>query len=49
MAGHKPNEKKIMKKRTKAFYGKKMRKKAEGGGRMMYGVGGESMPKAKPN
>ena len=35
-------------KRTKAMYGKEMRKKAASG-RMMYGMGGEAMPKAKPN
>ena len=48
MAGHKPNEmkNKKMMKRTKAFYGTKMRKKAASG-RMMYVDGG--MPKAKPN
>ena len=50
MAGHlksenTPNKKKMMK-RTKAFYGTKMRKKAASG-RMMYVDGG--MPKAKPN
>tara|TARA_R100001086_G_scaffold11885_1_gene6202 strand:- start:22 stop:183 length:162 start_codon:yes stop_codon:yes gene_type:complete len=53
MAGHlksedTPNKKKKMMKRTKAMYGKEMRKKAASG-RMMYGMGGEAMPKAKPN
>ena len=51
MAGHlksenTPNKKKMMKRKPMMYGG---RKKATGGGRMMYGVGGKAMPKAKPN
>ena len=36
-------------KRKKMMYGGEMKKKKmKGGGRMMYGHGGEVMPKAKP-
>ncbi len=35
--------------RKKAGHGKEMMRKKAAGGRMMYGMGGEAMPKAKPN
>ena len=38
-----------MYKRKKAGHGTEMMRKKAAGGRMMYGMGGEAMPKAKPN